>query len=263
MYDPSACRSEIEESAKKFNVSPAMHKEDFIFQYLIDHSCFRDNRQAAVNYYFSDGHESARKFDELVDKFLGTKPVPITVLEFASGFGCVSRHLKTFSPAKYTVVCSDIHPEAMRFISSEIGLKTALSNEVPEQLSIGRKFDVVFALSFFSHMPDASWERWLLKLISLVADGGLLIFTTHGRQSSIKYLGNPPIGERGYWFAPLSEQQDLAPEQYGSTVTAPRYVFDCLRTARNANPIFFQEGFWWGHQDCYIVSPQNWLNVTR
>ncbi len=261
MYDPSAFQSKIEECAKPFNVSPAIHKEDFIFQFLMNNPSFRDKRDA-INYYFSDAHGSARKFDELVDKFLMTKPAPVSVLEFASGFGCVSRHLKKFSPAKYNIVCSDIHPAAMHFISSEIGLETALSQTVPEQLSIGSKFDVVFALSFFSHMPDASWGRWLLKLISLVADDGLLIFTTHGRQSS-KYFGNPPMSGEGYWFAPQSEQKDLSAEQYGSTIVAPQYVFSRLRTVPTANPLFFQEGFWWGHQDCYIVSSSpNWLNGT-
>jgi SAM-dependent methyltransferase len=261
MHDPRAFQSEIEECAKKFNVSPAVHQDDFIFQFLMDNPVFHD-KYAAIEYYFSDGQQSAKTFDELVGKFLAPRPSPIRVLEFASGFGCVSRHFRKFSPAKYSVVCSDIHPRALRFISDEIGLTTVPSHEVPESLSISSKFDVVFALSFFSHMPDQSWGRWLLKLVSLVADGGLLIFTTHGRQSSIKYMGNPPVGEDGYWFAPRSEQNDLSVEQYGLTVTAPRYVFAHLRPAPQANPVFFQESFWWGHQDCYIVSPQSWLKAT-
>jgi len=72
-----------------------------------------------------------------------------------------------------------------------------VSRHVPEDLALGRTFDVVFALSFFSHVPEATFGRWLRALFAGVSEGGILIFTTHGLASQPN-LGNPEIPESGF-----------------------------------------------------------------
>jgi hypothetical protein len=71
---------------------------------------------------------------------------PIALLEFASGFGCVTRHLKKALP-RSTIAACDIQPAAIRFLRERIDTEAIQSNAVPEQLNVGRMFDVVFALS--------------------------------------------------------------------------------------------------------------------
>jgi hypothetical protein len=118
-------------------------------------------------------------------------------------------------------------------------------------MNAGRKFDVVFALSFFSHMPPMTWKRWVHRLLDHVADGGLLIFTTQGR-SLWSGLGHPLFPRSGYWFQRQSEQKDLALEEYGTMIVSPYYVFDQLSLHPQARPIFFHEAFWWRAQDTFI-----------
>ena len=146
----------------------------------------------------------------------------------------------------------DIHEAAVDFARDRLQLPAILSASNPDQLAFDRKFAVVFALSFFSHMPHATWGRWFRKLLDATADRGLLIFTTHGRQSG-KFFDNPLLDANGYWFRPESEQKDLSSDEYGSTIVAPRYVFSCFATSPGANPVFFQEGLWFNHQDTYVV----------
>jgi hypothetical protein len=182
--------------------------------------------------------------------------VPLDVFEFASGYGCVSRHLNVMSK-KYKICACDIHPQAVDFLRDKLGVDSILSERIPERLSLDRKFPIVFALSFFSHMPDATWGRWMAKLTSLLSDGGILVFTTHGAKTARNLLPGIVVSEDGYWFSPTSEQKDLSTEEYGTTVVMPKYVLSGIERSRGAHMIFFQEGLWWGHQDAYIVQKRD------
>jgi hypothetical protein len=87
----SALRSVIEQQASKFSVSPAIHPADYIFKFIMEHPHFESD-EARICYYFEDGTNSAQRFAELLHKFCGKTRRKPRVLEFASGYGCVTRH---------------------------------------------------------------------------------------------------------------------------------------------------------------------------
>jgi hypothetical protein len=120
-------------------------------------------RYDRVRHYFDNGLESARKLAHLTAQFLPEVPRP-SILEFASGYGCVTRHLLNVMPHAQVTAC-DIHPQANSFVQG-LGFDTVASASAPEDFNVGRKFDVVFALSFFTHMPRSTWARWLYALMS-------------------------------------------------------------------------------------------------
>ena len=237
------------------NAVADVHIRDFIFQFVLSHPDF-PNRQGAVAYYFHDGRNSAEQFKSLLtnrlDLRFGPKS-PIEILEFASGYGCVTRHFKNVMPGADIIAC-DIHKEALQFISEKIGVETIPSSTDPGDFNVGQRFDVVFALSFFSHIPDRVWGGWLAALFSHVKPGGYLVLTTHGLASA-KYFGNPALDDNGHWFLPDSEQKDLPTTDYGQTIVAPHYVLNQVFTlpgrALLAN---FKYAYWWGHQDLYVLS---------
>jgi SAM-dependent methyltransferase len=148
------------------------------------------------------------------------------------------------------LTCCDIHEAAVTFIRDELGAKAVLSHRVPEQLKLGTQFDAVFALSFFSHMPDATWRRWLQALADHVRPGGVVIFTTHGAVSA-GHLGVTPI--EGYWFGSGSEQEDLDAADYGTAVTTREYVDRQIADIPEIAIEIFRQGYWWGHQDLYVL----------
>lgn len=73
---------------------------------------------------------------------------PIKLFEFASGYGCVTRHFSNILPEVAVASC-DIHPEAMQFISEQLGVNTTISSSVPAQLSVPDQYDIIFALYSF------------------------------------------------------------------------------------------------------------------
>jgi SAM-dependent methyltransferase len=189
-------------AAARHGVESVCHPQDFIYNFIVTLPDFR-TVGAAVDYYFDDGARSAKTLENLLAE-LHIEHRPIRLLEFASGYGCVTRHLKRY-PA-FSLVSCDIHPQAIEFLTRKLGVRAVMSAHTPEELSLGEAFDVVCALSFFSHMPRTTWGRWLRVLFSQVRPGGYLIFTTLGL-ASVGRFRNPEIPPDGFWFTTWSSKR--------------------------------------------------------
>lgn len=247
--------AEAAAEAAKFAVPPDIHAEDYVFQYLLDAQTDPDRdkvRARITEYYFYDGDRSAKQLDALIRQFHpDAASRRLQLLEFASGYGCVSRHLRRMDD-RYDLVACDLHPQAIDFLRERLDVAGVQSRSQPAELALDRHFDVVFCLSFFSHMPDRTFGDWIEALFSTLAQDGLLIFTTHGREAHID-TGYPALQPDGYWFASGSEQKDIPPDEYGCMVATPFYVIDRIARCHGAAVMFFQEAFWWGKQDVFIV----------
>lgn len=245
-------KSICEREAEKLGTSPAVHPEDFIFQFVLNHPCFLSKAENAIAYYFQNGFDSAQNLSHILKticRFDGEQKIQL--LEFASGYGCVTRHIKNVIPFAETTAC-DIHIQAMQFIDQNLEIPTVLSTVRPEDLILEKKFDVVFALSFFSHMPKAAFSRWLKRLASFLKPGGHLIFTTHGIDSTA-FIPNCQFDTDGFYFQPNSEQSDLSVDEYGTACTLPIYAISQIFNESHWALKFFQQGYWWSHQDVYVV----------
>ena len=221
-----------------------LHPQDFILQFCITQL----GQEKGLSYYFEDGKRSADKLKNLCQQHFPNK-INLTLFEFASGYGCITRNL---DKSYFDVTSCDIHTEAMSFIQSNFNAKTILSTTNPEDFFVDKKYDVVFALSFFSHMPDRTFGKWLKALWGLVDYGGVLIFTTHGRVSNEMFF-NLPVSD-GFAFQPDSEQKDLDVSDYGTTVSEYQYVKKACEEFLQLVPSDYKEAFWWEHQDVYIVN---------
>jgi SAM-dependent methyltransferase len=241
------------ECAARYSVSPEIHDDDFLLQFVMQHPAFPDPEQA-IRYYFSDGAESAAKLRGIIARNMPatSSQSRYSLLEFAAGYGMVTRHLRGALDGADIVSC-DIHEQAVDFIRSALQAQAVGSRHRPEDLTFATSFDVVFALSFFSHMPEASFGRWLQALFAAVREGGLLVFTTHGLASQ-KNFGEIVVPESGYWFMANSEQDDLDAAEYGSALTTPDYVIGEVFRRLRAPIREFRHAFWWGHQDLYVVA---------
>jgi SAM-dependent methyltransferase len=231
-------------------VSPSIHPDDYIFRFIFDST---PDKQQAVAEYFEKGAEAAAWLKDLIASVRGLNE-PFALLDFASGYGRVTRHLTALLPA-CRIVGSDVHPEAVEFLC-RMGIAATLSARVPEEFSPGRQFDVIFALSFFTHMPKRTWARWLRALCSCLTPGGHLIFTTHGNPGldvMRKGLQRDDLAfdADGFWFEPTSEQKDLDAAEYGSTATSFAYVYGQLINADSRLRRFQEAGA--GYQDLYIA----------
>lgn len=248
---PQDIRSLCETAAGSFGVSPEVHIEDFIFRFVHDHPGF-PSKASAVDYYFSDGARSAAKVRAFVDRFLGDNGQQKTVLEFAAGYGAVTRHaVGALEP--HTLHSSDINPQANAFLERHMFVKAVQSVDTPEALVLPTEYDAIFVLSFFSHMPKSTWGRWLKRLCEGLRKGGVLLFTTHG-QTSMQYFPQAVLDQSGYWFDKSSEQGDLETVTYGQTITSQAFVEAQIKELEGVvEYLECEPAGWWEHQDTYIL----------
>lgn len=220
-------REAAAQEAAKFDVSPALHPDDHLLGYMLS---VDPNHALVVRGYILSGSASAQQIASLVDD-LGLGERSFRLMEFACGYGRVTRHLTSMLP-KARYFAADIHPEACAFVSEEMGVVARLSSAEPETCDVGDGYDLVFATSFFSHIPDASFGRWLRVLYDSLAPGGYLMFTTHGEaviDSAPEFWNGLLVGGRGYGYHPFSDQADLPVEEYGTALTLPDYVSAQIR----------------------------------
>lgn len=100
------------------------------------------------------------------------------LLDFASGYGRMTRHLVT-DVAKDRVWISDIYTEGVAFQQREFGVHGIVSTTDPVDFPADVTFDCILVSSLFTHLPEARFVEWLRCLGTLLEPGGLLLFSVH------------------------------------------------------------------------------------
>lgn len=221
---------------------------DDIFRFFAEHPLSIN----PLRDYLADGWRTLSELMlllEAVDQPLLKTP---RFLEFASGHGRFTRHLvKALGAGRVTA--SDVVADAVEFARDALGVTALPSTREPEALHWPARYDVVFVLSLFSHLPRRTWGRWLKKLFEAVAPGGLLVFSTHGAEAARRQ--GVQWDAEGFYFAAASESQAIDVADYGTAFTSPAFV-----QARIAEEIggagqlaHFAPQHFWHHQDAYLV----------
>ncbi len=227
------------------HVNCQIDPRDDIFRFFANHEIAKN----PIREYLSDGWRTLSELMvilEAIDKPLLKTP---SMLEFAAGFGRFTRHLVRVLPGKVT--CADVLPGSVEFLQTQFGVKTLLSAHDPASLSFPEKYDLVFVLSMFTHLPPAMWQPWLTTLGNAVAPGGVLIFSVHNEQNA-QELG-VKFDENGVRFLTSSESPSLDGEVYGTTYTTRQFVESQVADALGRPPsAYFPYAFWVG-QDAVAV----------
>jgi SAM-dependent methyltransferase len=237
----AACRS----YADRFGVSEKIHSDDLLFW----------STSANVEHYFAGGHKAALTIKDIVGR-LRSLPRPFEFLDFASGYGRVARHMKNVMP-EAILTASDIHPAAVEFVRS-MGIAAVPSARVPEEFDPGQKFDVICAISLFTHLPRDTWIGWAQSLCRFLKPGGVLVFTTCGRailpipELKAMSITSESVPPDGFLYLPVSDQSDLSLYEYGTAIALFEFVFRETLDA-GLRIVWFQEaGF--ENQDLVVLT---------
>ena len=176
-------------------------------------------RSTAAMGYFREGLSIVGVIEEVaVWRFGGWAGVG-SVLDFAAGYGRSTRFLVQHLPAEHVTV-AEIQREALEFQQREFEVRTMPSTTDPDELESPETFDLVFVASLFTHLPDRTFGKWLAKLWTLVAPGGVLVFSVH--DEAINRAGVPL--QDGFAFIPSPRSRRISVEDYGTTLTTADYV---------------------------------------
>lgn len=208
-----------------------------------------ERRDTALAMYFSSGRALWQTIREVLRWRFGELERIGRLLDFAAGYGRVTRFLLTEIPADRVWV-SDIQADAVRTQSQQFGVHGVVSDVDPARLALEPGFDVVFVSSLFTHLPAATFAAWLRRLANLLTAHGVLLFSVH----DLSLLPGAATGD-SLVFRPASESARLDTDQYGSTWVSPDHVERILAevlpgAARRCFPRAFAS-----LQDLWVVTP--------
>lgn len=218
---------------------------DDIFRFFVNHEIAKN----PIREYLSDGWRTMAELMLILEAVDRPLLKTDSVLEFAAGFGRFTRHLVKVLPGKVT--CADVMPGSPAFLREQFGVGAFESAHVPEQVVFPARYDLVFVLSMFTHLPTHMWAPWLKALCRAVKPGGLLVFSVHN-EAVAGEIG-VTFGDDGTYFIASSESPSIDAQTYGTTFTTRRFVTGCVREACGVDVLHYQsQGFWFG-QDGVVV----------
>lgn len=221
--------------------------QDDIFRFFAGHPSSRN----PLRDYLADGWRTLSELMVLLEAVDQPLLKTARVLEFASGHGRFTRHLVKAIGAERVAV-SDVVPSAVDFSCSTFGVDGFPSASVPEKVEWPARYELVFVLSLFSHLPRSTWSRWLKVLYEAVAPGGLLVFSTHGIKAA--KFDDVTLDEEGYFFAASSESSAIDEQEYGTTFTSEDFVLARIAETVGADKLIHKMPVhFWNHQDAYVL----------
>jgi SAM-dependent methyltransferase len=242
-------------SPKRFVSRIDKRDEMFLFDLQINKG---DRTRTAIG-YFTIGSRIFNSIRQLANWQFGGLQNVGAFLDFACGYGRSTRFLIQELPPERVWAC-DIYAEAIRFQNRYYGVNGVVSVPDPADFPKGRKFDFIFASSFFSHMPESSFGRWIETLRNLLTERGILVFSTHDVSLLPASVDVPPSG---IYFIPNSESRTLDKNQYGSSYVSESFVTRIVDqvTGGEARVHRIKRGLVW-FQDLYIVTRESNRDFT-
>lgn len=227
----------------KTNISEA----DEMFLYALQNLGDRD--RATIRYYFI-GKRILDAVKQVLNWHFDNLEIS-SFLDFACGYGRFTRYLiQELPPEKVWV--ADIYAEAVNFQREYLGVNGIVSTTNPEEFSLENKFDCILACSFFSHIPEIRFARWMQNLYDLLTPQGVLMFSVH---DETLLPPNVEIGNKGILFTPASESRFLDKEEYGTTFVNEEFIRKVVGEISEGQAFIcrIKEGIC-GAQDLYLVS---------
>jgi SAM-dependent methyltransferase len=220
------------------------------------------------NHYFSVG-QSALRCIELAAQAAGRARFH-NILDFGCGFGRVLRVLKAAYPEAGLAAC-DLSREALDFCATAFGAEPFFSNENPDNVVIGRTFDLIWCGTMLTNIDAAPFIRFLQLFKSLLSRDGLLVFTTHGpfvadrirtgeysygvEEASIPAMLTGYVSSGfGYSDYPPEVLARVGVEKYGISISKPSWVCGQIEAIPDLRVMMYTERAWDNHQDCVACS---------
>lgn len=199
------------------------------------------------------------------------RPAPRHILDFACGHGRVLRGLRaTFPEAELTG--SDVDRDGVDFCAQQFGSLPLYSDPDPAKVRLVGDYDLIWVGSLFTHLDADRCREFLDLLRHNLAEGGLLVFSTHGRNAVDRWTDDKD--ERtvaivdGFQREGFGYRDHHGVEGYGTTAFTAAWIARQLEPWTDLMLIGYMERGLADHQDVVTLlktdvhHPQNELLVV-
>jgi cyclopropane fatty-acyl-phospholipid synthase-like methyltransferase len=215
------------------------------------------------DHYFNVGYSAL----DSIEKVLHSAKIGETkkILDMPCGYGRVMRTIRAAFPESQITGC-DLDKKGVDFCSKTFNAIPVYSKELPKDIQINEKFDLIWCGSLLTHLDGPNWDPFLTFFIEHLNNKGVLVFTTHGRLDA-KWISDGLNNiEKEHLFFGLLEAQysrlikkfnndgfgyENYPNQsnYGVSLSKPSWVLMQLEKHPDIRIISYTECGWDDHQD--------------
>jgi SAM-dependent methyltransferase len=220
-----------------------------------------------IRHYFNVGADAMRV---IVNALLAnSRQPPQSILDFPSGSGRVTRHLRAFFP-EARIVASDLYDYHVDFCREAFQIDCQLSRINISEIDFREKFDLIFCGSLLTHLPEGSFLDTINLLSRSLSDFGIAVITLQGRFSdhlqAIKpnfYLPDQcyevaaeSVRRTGFGYVDYTHNVLKGlfnkDEGYGIALVRPHWVLRLLEPRTDLRLLGYAERGWDNHQDVLI-----------
>jgi SAM-dependent methyltransferase len=134
---------------------------------------------ADLKWFLEGGRLAAASIRDSLERHGATVDRLPSLLDFGCGCGRVLRNWATLDGT--VVAGSDANHEAAEWCRRNLPFAEVATNGLRPPLAFeDERFGLVYALSVFTHLPEALQRPWALELTRVLAPGGFLLLSTHG-----------------------------------------------------------------------------------
>ncbi len=161
---------------------------------------------------------------------LGTKVSSFrNILDFGCGSGRIVRWFADVGP-NTSVFATDINARAIEWCRQNIcGVRFSQNSGMPPLSFSDAQFDLIFAVSVFTHLDELTQLKWLAELNRIAKPGALILVTIHGENAARQDLPGRGLDEflqSGQFYRRADEQPtiDGLPDFYQVAFHRQSYV---------------------------------------
>jgi SAM-dependent methyltransferase len=136
---------------------------------------------ADIAWFLEIGRRAAESIRTILERNGVSLDGAVPLLDFGCGCGRVLRH---FAPLGDGVYGTDFNRALVEWCRRLPFGHYDLNSLEPPLPFPGERFGLAYALSVFTHLPEALQLPWIEELRRVLRPGGHLIFTTHGQRYS-------------------------------------------------------------------------------
>jgi SAM-dependent methyltransferase len=134
--------------------------------------------QPDIPWFLEGGRRGAASIREALRRQGAVMESLGAILDFGCGCGRVLRH---WSGLPGEVHGSDLNPSLVEWCRRHLPFARLENNGLEPPLPYPEQsFDLVYALSVFTHLPEALQLPWVREMRRVLRPGGFLLITTHG-----------------------------------------------------------------------------------
>jgi SAM-dependent methyltransferase len=221
-----------------------------------------------IAWFFQSGQADYQTFRQAITKWTGGNPADLSILDLGAGCG---RILQYFVRDGGALTATDVDRTAIQYVARTFpAVRSIVNRSAPPLPLAAEQFDIVYAFSVWTHLPDRLQTEWLEEVRRILKPGGLALISTMGFRA-LKILregGNPlekdwhavsddDLSRRGaiYHEYPIFGRDDELfsgiSESYGVAVHDPDYIRRSWSDGFEVLEII--EGAFRDHQDLVVL----------